>query len=166
MILGIHHAAISTPDLDRALDFYCGLLGFSIASRMEWPAGTALPDTIMGLSGSSARQAKLRAGNCFLELFEFSSPTPQRPEREIHDHGITHLCLHVQGLDSHVARLRAAGIQFRSAPQRRPTHTAVYGHDPDGNVLELLEVTDDTHPFSFATLATAARPADDTGTGT
>ncbi|RJL20254.1 VOC family protein [Paracoccus siganidrum] len=162
MILGIHHAAISTPDLDRALDFYCNLLGFTVASRMDWAPGTALPDTILGLKGSAARQAKLRAGNCFLELFEFSSPAPSRPERGIQDHGITHLCLHVSDLAAEVARLEAAGIRFRSAPQRRPTHVSVYGHDPDGNVLELLEVTDDSHPFSFTTLrpdpATVAPP--------
>ncbi len=152
MILGIHHPAISTPDLDRALDFYCGVLGFTVASTMEWPQGTALPDTIMGLSGSAARQAKLRAGNCFLELFEFSSPTPNRPERGLQDYGITHLCLHVSDMDAMVARLKDAGISFRSEPQRRATHASVYGHDPDGNVLELLEVMDDAHPFSFSTL--------------
>ena len=55
-------------------------------------------------------------------------------------------------LAAEVARLEAAGIRFRSAPQRRASHASVYGHDPDGNVLELLEVTDDSHPFSFATL--------------
>lgn len=152
MILGIHHPAISTPDLDRALDFYCGVLGFTVASRLEWPKGTELPDTIMGLSGSAARQAKLRAGNCFLELFEFSSPPPQRPDRGLQDYGITHICLYVSDMDAVVARLEKAGIGFRSEPQRRETHASVYGHDPDGNVLELLEVTDDSHPFSFATL--------------
>lgn len=152
MILGIHHAAISTPDLDWALDFYCNVLGFTVASRMDWAQGASLPDTIMGLRGSAARQAKLRAGNCFLELFEFSSPAPSRPDRGIQDHGITHLCLHVRELAAEVARLEAAGIRFRSAPQRRASHASVYGHDPDGNVLELLEVTDDSHPFSFATL--------------
>lgn len=152
MILGIHHAAISTPDLDRALAFYCDILGFTVASRMNWPQGTALPDTILGVRNTAARMAKLRAGNCFLEMFEFSSPPPHRPERGIQDHGITHLCLHVRDLESEVARLQAAGITFRSDPQRRPTHASVYGHDPDGNVLELLEVMDDSHPFSFATL--------------
>ncbi len=152
MILGIHHAAISTPDLDRALEFYCGILGFTVASRMDWPQGTELPDTIMGLKGSAARQAKLRAGNCFLELFEFSNPEPQHHERAIQDHGITHLCLHVRDLDAEVARLAAVGIRFRSDPQRRSSHNSVYGHDPDGNVLELLEVMDDGHPLSFANL--------------
>ncbi|MFT4149832.1 MAG: VOC family protein [Paracoccaceae bacterium] len=153
MILGIHHAAISTPDLDRALAFYCDLLGFTVASRMDWPRGTALPDTILGVRDTAARQAKLRAGNCFLEIFEFSSPPPRSHDRAIQDHGITHLCLHVRDLEAEVARLQAAGITFRSDPQLRPTHASVYGHDPDGNVLELLEVMDDSHPFSFTTLS-------------
>jgi len=152
MILGIHHAAISTPDLDRALDFYCGILGFQVASRMDWEKGTALPDTILGVKDTAARQAKLRAGNCFLELFEFSSPPPRSLRREVQDLGIAHLCLHVRDLEAEVARLEAAGISFRSDPQRRPSHASVYGHDPDGNILELLEVTDHSHPFSFANL--------------
>jgi len=37
MIRGIHHTAISTGDLDRALKFYRDLLGFEVAMEFEWP---------------------------------------------------------------------------------------------------------------------------------
>ena len=151
MILGIHHVAVSTPNLDRLIDFYCGLLGFEIVSRMDWDKGTEMPDTIMGLKDTAARQAKLRAGNCFIELYEFRSPVPkaQDPNRPVNDHGYTHLCLHVSDLDAEHARLVEKGFKFNSNPLKRPTHSSVYGRDPDGNTFEMIEIFDHSHPFSM-----------------
>lgn len=37
MILGVHHAALAVPDLEAALAFYCGLLGFEVTLEMEIP---------------------------------------------------------------------------------------------------------------------------------
>jgi glyoxylase I family protein len=155
MILGIHHTAISTPDIDRMTRFYCDVMGFQVISTMTWDKGAALPDTIMGLRNTAALQAKLRAGNCFIELFEFRSPAPKPadPDRQVNDHGYTHLCLHVRDLDAEYQRLRALGMAFNSEPQRRPTHSSVYGRDPDGNVIELLEVFDARHPFAMSNAA-------------
>ncbi len=39
MIHGIHHTAISTRDLERALGFYRDLLGAVVVTDFEWPAG-------------------------------------------------------------------------------------------------------------------------------
>lgn len=150
MILGLHHAALSTPDLARLVAFYRDLLGFELVSEMAWGVGSRVPDTILGLHDSAARQALLRSGRGFVELFEFASPVPRpRPgDRRVCDHGYTHVCLHVSDLAGEVARLRAAGVGFESEPVVRPTHASVYGRDPDGNVFELLEVFDAAHPYA------------------
>ena len=63
MIRGIHHTAISTGDLQRALAFYRDLLGFETVFEAGGPAGTEVADNITGLSGSSAQVAMLRAGD-------------------------------------------------------------------------------------------------------
>ena len=140
MILGVHHVAVSTGDLDRSLDFYAGLLGFEIVFDQWWPRGTQVADAITGLRGSSARQLLLRGGNLFVELFEYESPRPRPadPMRPVCDHGITHLCLDVEDLEAEYARLVEAGVTFHSPPQDLGGGVrTTYARDPDGNVVEL-----------------------------
>lgn len=152
MINGLHHVALSTPDLDRLTAFYRDLLGFEI---VDWPGGwsvgNAVIDEIVGLKDSAARQAMLRAGNLYLEVFEYSSPTPKPgdPNRPVCDHGYTHFCLDVTDIDAEYARLSAAGMRFHRAPVSDPGQgiASAYGRDPDGNVIEIQEVSNRDHPF-------------------
>jgi catechol 2,3-dioxygenase-like lactoylglutathione lyase family enzyme len=144
MIRGIHHTAISTGDLQRALAFYRDLLGFETVFEAAWPAGTETADNITGLSGSSAQFAMLRAGNTFIELFQYASPAPSAgdPNRPVCDHGITHICLDVTDVDAEYQRLTAAGMHFHCPPQDLGGARTTYGRDPDGNVVELQEIVD------------------------
>lgn len=142
MIRGIHHVAISTPDLDRLLGFYRDLLGFREVMQVAWPEGSDDIDEILGLQNSSARQVMLRADNLCLELFEFSHPEPQRMalDRPVSDHGHTHICFDVTDIDSVYARMLQAGIRFHCPPKDFGNIKATYGRDPDGNVFELQEL--------------------------
>lgn len=142
MILRLDHAAISVPDLDRALAFYCGLLGFEVEVRWDWEPGTGDIDTLVGLSGSAARSAILKLGGTRIELFEFLRPAgaPQDAQRPVSDHGITHLCFVVDDIAREHARLQEAGVSFNSAPVRFGRASFVYGRDPFGNVFELKQV--------------------------
>ena len=141
MIMSIHHTAISTGDLERALAFYRDLLGFEMVSELNWPAGVELADTITGLEGSAARSVMLRASNGSIELFEFASPAPKRgdPRRPVCDHGITHIAFEVDDIDVEYERLKAAGMSFNCPPQDLGASRVTYGRDPDGNVLELWQ---------------------------
>ena len=152
MITGIHHPAISTGNMERALEFYRDLLGFEVAGDFGWPVGFELADRITGLKDSSARVVMLRGGNAYLELFEFAAPTPKPgdPQRPVSDHGLTHICLEVRDIDAEYARLSAAGMEFTCEPQQMPAGSkATYGRDPDGNVIELRQPapTDDPTPL-------------------
>jgi catechol 2,3-dioxygenase-like lactoylglutathione lyase family enzyme len=144
MIRGIHHTAISTGNLERALAFYRDLLGFEAVFEAGWPAGTEVADHITGLSGSSAQLAMLRAGNTMIELFQYESPAPRpgEPNRPVCDHGITHICLDVTDVDAEYQRLTAAGMRFHCPPQDLGGARTTYGRDPDGNVVELQEIVD------------------------
>ncbi len=154
MIRGIHHVAVSTPDLDRLVAFYTDVVGFEPVMNTEW-SERPLVDRMIGLDGSAARQVMLKAGNAYLELFEYSAPTPRpnTPDRPPSDHGYTHICLDVTDIDAEHARLSANGMTFHSTP---PTVEemggverlrAIYGRDPDGNIVELQEVLDRRLPF-------------------
>jgi catechol 2,3-dioxygenase-like lactoylglutathione lyase family enzyme len=142
-INGVHHVAISTPDIERLKNFYVDQLGFESVAELEWPKGTKMSDTIQNLENSSAKLAMLRIGNAYVELFQYSSPQPApvNPARPVCDHGITHICLDVTGVDAEYERLKAAGMEFHSEPQWVSDDCkTVYGRDPDGNVVELQEV--------------------------
>jgi glyoxylase I family protein len=141
MLKAFHHAAISTPDLDRAVRFYKELFGCTVVREFGWPAGIRSADALTGLKNSAARAVMLRLGDSHLEIFEFSSPAPKPgdPDRPACDHGITHICLEVRDSQAEYARLKAAGMRFHAPPQAQEGGFVTYGRDPDGNIVELLE---------------------------
>ena len=83
----------------------------------------------------------LKIGETFLEVFQFSSPaqSPRAASRPVNKYGITHICLEVTDIQSEYERLLAAGMTFHCAPQSQDGSSMVYGRDPDGNVVELIE---------------------------
>jgi catechol 2,3-dioxygenase-like lactoylglutathione lyase family enzyme len=149
MIRGVHHVAISTPNLARALAFYRDLLGFEQLQEFSWPVGTEIIDSVLRLKGCAANQVMLKAGNLCIELFEFSAPTPKpmNPARPVCDHGHTHICLDVVNIDETYQTLVAAGVDFHVPPQDFGSLKSTYGRDPDGNVFELQELLDAHDPF-------------------
>ena len=149
MILGVNHVALSVPDMDTALSFYCDLLGFKMLTDTGWPAGTESADRILAVEGTSARICHIGVENLMIELFQFGDcePQAQNPDRPVIDHGITHFCLAVTGLDEEYTRLTEAGMRFHSPPQIvGPGVRTVYGRDPFGNVVELEEAQGRTKP--------------------
>jgi len=143
MIKGFHHAAISTPDLERCIRFYTETIGGAVAWEFGWDEGTPEADQVTGLSNSACRAAMLKIGATFLEVFEYTSPpqTERQAQRPVNLHGITHVCLEVTDIHGEYARLKAAGMEFHSAPMAQDGSSMVYGRDPDGNVVELIEFT-------------------------
>jgi catechol 2,3-dioxygenase-like lactoylglutathione lyase family enzyme len=151
VIVGLHHTSITTANLDRLTAFYRDQLGFEVVLAVEWDGGNPLADTIYGLTDTAVRMVMLRAANAFLELFEFARPVgrPGDSDRPVCDQGITHICIQVTDIDGEYARLAATGMRFHSAPQNVPgLCKAVYGRDPDGNIVELVEA-DPAGPFAM-----------------
>jgi catechol 2,3-dioxygenase-like lactoylglutathione lyase family enzyme len=107
-------------------------------------------DELVGLPDSSAKTAMLRSNSVFVEMFEYSTPKgkPGDPDRPVCDHGYTHFSLWVSDIHAEYARLQAAGMRFHCPPHPAPDPPgrgavrSVYGRDPDGNVIELLELLD------------------------
>ncbi|MDH3750016.1 MAG: VOC family protein, partial [Gammaproteobacteria bacterium] len=93
-ILGIHHAALVVPDLQKALDFYCGVLGFE-----EVQTGPIEPTTyaeeITQLEKPQAMGKVVKSGWGYLEIWEFENPVD--PEEQfywapVNEYGIRHIC--------------------------------------------------------------------------
>jgi catechol 2,3-dioxygenase-like lactoylglutathione lyase family enzyme len=147
----IHHVGLSTGQLDVMIDFYCGLFDFEVVTLSSWDRGQPQLDALVGLPDSAARYAMLRNGSARVELHEYSSPAgrPADLNRPVADHGQSHFCFGVSDIEAEYARLTAAGMRFHSAPfpaaaQAGPGDSRVaYGRDPDGNIVELLQVIGD-----------------------
>lgn len=141
MIRGIHHIAVHVRDLDRMIGFYRDAFGFeAIGEPFPFRDNAAL-DQLMDVPGSAARVAMLRAGNCYIEMFEFSAPAggttgALRP----FDKGYTHFCVDVTDIALEYARLKGLGMTFgHPCPVDTGYVTAVYGRDPEGNIIEIQE---------------------------
>src|SRR5262245_58941145 len=103
MIRGIHHVAMNTGNLDRMVDFYTRVLGFEAVRPESGPGWRNNPmiDSVVGLSGSAARSRMLRAGNCYLEVFEYSAPEPREAgAARPCDRGYTHFALDVVDIEA------------------------------------------------------------------
>jgi glyoxylase I family protein len=146
MIKAMNHVGVSVARLDRAIEFYCGLLGMKLVRQREFSGEQY--ETILALKGARGRLALLQAGSMRLELFEFFSPSPMTSDslRPVCDHGITHFCIEVVDIDQEYNRLKAAGIRFHCPPMEfAGIVKATYGRDPDGNAFELVERYESAH---------------------
>lgn len=141
MIRGIHHVAVHVRDLDRMVKFYREAFGFeAVGEPFSWRDNPII-DQLIDVAGSAARGAMLRAGNCYLELFEFSAPAPEsvralRPS----DKGYTHFCVDVTDIEREYDRLKSLGMRFaQPAPLDLGHVKSLYGRDPEGTVIEIQQ---------------------------
>lgn len=142
MIRGIHHIAMNTANFDRQVEFYHRAFGFTPATdEVRWRDDPYI-DKLIGVPRSSARTLMLKAGNVYLEIFEYFEPAsrdaaPARPN----DHGYTHFGVDSDDARADYERLLEAGMTFvHVEPGELGDIRAVYGKDPDGNLIELQQL--------------------------
>lgn len=127
-----HHVA----DLDRAVRFYVGVLGFEEVARLEVPDEASA--TLLRVEppvGLTAVYLRLGAG--VLELLHLDRPgnDPVR-ERPFTEPGLTHLSFTVDDLAATCAAVLEHGGEVLEETELGGF--AVLVRDPDGQVLELL----------------------------
>ncbi len=141
-MIAVRHAGVVVSDLQRALRFYCGTLGFQVVREMD-EHGEFI-DAILGIKDARLRTVKLQgAGTAQLELLEFREPAAQPADgRPLNRVGPTHVALQVDAIDALHARLAAEGTPFTTAPRLSPDGRArvTFCRDPDGTWLELVEL--------------------------
>jgi catechol 2,3-dioxygenase-like lactoylglutathione lyase family enzyme len=155
MIRGVHHLAISTPDIERFVDHYQRWFGFERCGGGGWEPGNDRIDRMTGLTGSSARYQMIRLGNLYIEVFEYASPKGAEVHPRMCDHGITHLCLYSDDVFADYERLKRLGMAFNCPPGGSAATRATYGRDCDGNVVELLQIVDAESAFRFEKVGAA-----------
>jgi len=150
MIQGFHHIAISTPDLERSCRFYCDLFGFEKVMDMQY-ARSNTPKPHIQADDGAAKAAVVKAGHIYIEIMEYSYPVPAplNPNRQVVDHGLAHMCFQIKDMKTEYKRLKDAGMEFHSEPLpgMHKDSLFIYGRDPDGNVIELIDFSpEETFP--------------------
>ena len=117
----IGHVHLKVSDLERALQFYCGVLGFELTQRMGHSAAFVSAGGYHHHIGLNTWQSK------------GGTPPPT------HHTGLFHVAILYPtrtALADALRRLQAAGITLEGAADHGVSE-ALYLHDPDGNGLEL-----------------------------
>ena len=143
MITGVHHISLATSNLEAFLHFYCDLLGATPRGMFELKPGENPPlETIVGMKNIEGRAGGLTMANMNIEVFCYSNPKPKAGERRpACDVGIRHIAFDVKDIFGEYERLKAAGVDFISPPQKLEAGCAsCYLYDPDGNIVELQEI--------------------------
>ncbi len=141
MIRGIHHIGVHVHDMDRMIRFYEEAFGFELVGEgFSWSDDEFI-DRIVDVPGSAARGCMLRAGTCYMELFQYSAPAPNSSTPLApFDKGYTHFCVDVTEIEIEVERLKTVGMTFSEpAPINMGHVKSLYGRDPEGNVIEVQE---------------------------
>jgi diaminopimelate decarboxylase len=141
---GLDHASITCGDLDRSLDFYCGLLGLEVRARGNGEGGEF---EMAGVPNPKVRWADLQlAHGQVLELLQYVSP-PGKPLRlRVNDPGATHISMRVDDVDAAHNRLLEADAEVTGEPITITTPgawqgaRAFYAADPDGVTVELIQL--------------------------
>ncbi len=149
MIRGVHHFGIHVHDMDKMRAFYKAAFGFElVGEEFSWENDEFI-DRIVNVPNSAARGCMLRAGTCYMEMFQYSAPAPKVTEAlNPQDKGYTHFCVDVVGIMEEFERLKGLGMTFtQDAPIEMGHVTSIYGRDPEGNVIELQETVNCDFPL-------------------
>lgn len=142
MIRGIHHVGMNCRDMERMKKFYCEAFGFEPVDEegFSWNDEPVM-DHIVDVKGSASKGVMLKAGQCYLELFEYSAPPPasDKPLRP-NDRGYTHFCIDVTEIEKDIEHLKKCGMTFNDREFVDVGHVkTLYGYDPEGNVIEVQQ---------------------------
>jgi catechol 2,3-dioxygenase-like lactoylglutathione lyase family enzyme len=128
MSLEFNHAGIVVSDIDASTHFYRDLLGFEVVTSYKMPGDWPI--------------TYLRSGRAQIELLGRQQVAPRSgPHDFAAGPGITHLGFKTDDLDGIAARLRAAGVEFKTAP--KPAGSGIgrlmFVYDPDYNEVEIIQ---------------------------
>lgn len=119
------HLAYHVADIDRALAFYCGVLGMKEVMRI--PLGQGLHEVILGFPDSQA------AGLILMWHAE------KKEARKLGD-GYSRFVLNVNDVDAACELLAKNGAPVVTQPTRYGSMKFAMLKDPDGYVIELLQM--------------------------
>jgi len=152
----ILHSAISVKNIHKSITFYRDVLGLEIVfGPTEEARGKELSVSLQ-VKNTVLRQAVLKIPDTemMIELLEYGdtnrSTESQPPQNAI---GHAHIAFEVDNMQEIIRQLRSNDVEFYPGPSDindgpLAGWTWVYFKDPDGTVLELVEIKS-AQPISY-----------------
>ncbi len=133
---GYGHLALNVSDMDRAVAFYCDVLGFENAFELPHPeTGKRWITYLYAHRGQ------------WLELFVGGE---NRIEYRKDNIGFSHICLETEDLAATGKRILDAGWTLdRPVEKGCDGNDQCWIHDPDGNRIELMQIFPDSLQSRF-----------------
>lgn len=122
---GINHIALNVRNMDRALDFYTGVLGFPVTMRSETQAGL--------------KHIEVDAGNVAIALFESPGLDLTAAQKTMTDDGYLHFAFtgSYDRYDATLQALKDKGVVLDGEPRDWGDGISIYFPDPDGHQIEI-----------------------------
>ena len=137
----VAHVAFATPDAVRLSDFYTRVVGGTkLGGQKIGP--NPLYDRITALRDVEVIPFWVASLNVLIEIWQFVHPPTEVPGRphDLGQPGYSHICFEVDDLPAEIESFRAAGARFGTPVVAGQGYATAWGLDPDGNVIELLEL--------------------------
>ncbi|MCF7929213.1 MAG: VOC family protein [Spirochaetales bacterium] len=144
----IVHSALSVKKLETSISFYRDVLGMELAFSIPETASGEELSASLGVPNAVIRSAGLRVPGTdhMIELLEYAGDErpvdKQLPQNAV---GHAHIAFEVDNLKEMKAYLEKHGVDFFPGPTRidegpLASWKWIYCRDPDGTVLELVEI--------------------------
>lgn len=153
MITAFQHVGMGVHDTDRTYDFYRKLMGFRIKLSDQTSYMDEMTPIIGALVELRALMAANARGGAVIELIEHVSTRPKEPPEPVQwgDIGYLELGLKAFKLDQLYLDLKSRGVDFITPVRSMELTTGgreryVYLRDPDGLLLQLVEVEGGSKP--------------------
>ena len=143
-VRSVSHTGVTVGDLERALRFWTGVLGFEFVASDE--VGGAFLTGITGVPGAHVRAALVTKGGSTVELLQYTAPDDRKTVRpRPSDVGSVHIALEVDDVEAVAEACAGHGWVM---PGRIETLAGgplegakfVYLFNDDGTALELVQL--------------------------
>jgi glyoxylase I family protein len=142
-ILGVRHFGITVSDMAHSVRFYCEYLGLTVIGDYPARSGDYI-ETLVGVPDALIDIKTLAApdGTSKVELLQYRShPAGRGKPAQATETGRPHGAFTVDDLMALFEKRVEYGCSFKSAPLQSPDGVLVaYVHDPDGTILELVQL--------------------------
>ncbi len=152
MITGLAHTGVCVPDVEAAVAWYRDVLGLSVLSPPYLMEG----DAIAADMGELIPEPRLKAailgfpsdGDRVLEVLEYPGAPGAPRDRDLIDHGLSHVAMLCDDIDATRRELEARGVDFivSGIADVARVRTSWF-RDPWGVVFILVEKTRPDRPY-------------------
>ena len=149
MLGRIYHVGLTVKDIHRSIKFYRDVLGLKFQGEILMEGKET--DILFNKKNSSCRVAYLNGSDDIItppvELIQFIDNEVSEEPSSLFKTSISEICFEVKDIDSVYQRLLENKVECLSSPQPFDftnsgfgKSKALYFKDPDGIILELMEV--------------------------